>query len=397
MTPPDLTEKNSISILPKDIDDSQWPKIRLEKLRMVNFGKHKDVSIDFIPEEISMNCLIGPNGIGKTTVLNGIQLLFANFNGYEKQRLKAMTLKNVRNHMNMSSGDSEKADFLVEGLFSIDDGTSYTVSVTRDGTVAGHPNKILQNLQHYCYTATFDRELHLFQLKRNRWPKFKELMEAVTGYEIEEDFQAFGLDSDPKFQRIIKDYVISFRMNKGREIIGHRQCSAGERKIVRTFSALLNRVATPSIILIDNVTDHVEASRHINVVNSLEKTFSSSQIIVTCHSTPIQRYLPNPKRILDLRFLDSTEESIRQQWRMKIFDELNELSLRLNSVVPKTELDSEAINVMNGRTKLLFASIKNPNVGKEEACDEFSKLSNDVVDLSIKHLESGSYIRVHGG
>jgi ABC-type cobalamin/Fe3+-siderophores transport system ATPase subunit len=390
-------DHSQLIVLPPDINDSGWPRVMLKSLRMVNFGKHKDVTVNFLPTDISTNCLVGPNGIGKTTILNAIQLLFANFNGYAKERLRALTLKNVRNYTTLEPSEIEKADFRIEGLFVVNDGREYTVVIQRDGVIKGHPDDILVNLQHYCYSATFDRELHLFQLKRNKWAKFKTLIDAVTGFSIEEDQQIFQLDSDPKWRRIMNDYVIAFNMDKGRETIGHKQCSAGERKIVRTFSALLNRPATPSIILIDNVTDHVEAGRHISVINALEETFKGSQIIVTCHSTPVQRFLPRPSRLLDMRLLNTPDE-LRQPWRIKIADEVNDLLLRLQSFDACGSLDDiiTASQLTDSANRLVEYS-KSSEAIAVNAYNELKKISIGVMSLSFNQSPLEEIIRLHGG
>jgi len=388
---------NALFVLPPDINDEYWPRIRLKSLRMTNFLKHKDVKIDFFPDDFLMNCLVGKNGTGKTTILNAVQLLFSNFSGYEPERLRALSLKNVRNYMSLTPEEAEKADFCVEGVFIVSDGTEYTVTVKRDGFHSRHPDCILENLQYYCYSASFDRELHLFQLKRDRWPKFKELMEAVTGYTIEEDEQTFGLDSDPKFKRIMRDYVIAFKMDKGREIIGHRQCSAGERKIIRTFSALLNRPVTPSIIIIDNVTDHVEAARHISVIDALENTFDNSQIIVTCHSSSIQRYLPNPSRLLDMRLLNSENESTRQIWRLRLTDELDDLLLRLSSFEAENDKEEFLKASLIGRGVGLLSLIKMDSSPSEEIYTELKIFAKDVFDATLRFSYGEDLIRMHGG
>lgn len=397
MSLPQSQSDETLAILPPDINDQEWPRIRLKSLKLINFIKHKDITIDFSPKILSMNCLVGKNGTGKTTILNAVQLLFANFNAYELDRLKTIMLKNVRNHMSLSPEEIDTADFLVEGTFEVNDGTEYTVIVKRDGFHSKHPSKILENLQYYCYSATFDRELHLFQLKRDRWTKFKELMEAVTGYTIEEDVQTFQLDSDPKFRRIMRDYVIAFKMDKGREIIGHRQCSAGERKIIRTFSALLNRPVTPSIILIDNVTDHIEASRHISVINALEKTFKDSQIIVTCHSAPIQKHLPNPSRLLDMRLLNWTNEKTRQPWRLKAIDELEDLLLRVSAFEARDPSEDLSISILMTRGDYLLYMAKYEECAPKEIFSELKAFAKDVFEKTLQLNPAEEPIRMHGG
>lgn len=348
---PDTNVKPVWGTLPFDIDSSGWPKVRLKVVRMVNFGPHKNIEIEFGAH--TLHCLVGPNGYGKTTILSGIQALFGNFSGYDPSRYLAKTLRMVRDYRHLSPQEQETADFLIEGVFEIKEGNNptreYRVGLSRQkGFTGSHPGVVRLNLPHYCFMARFDQEMHIFQIRRNRWSLFKELFEAVTGYEVEEsiamlDGVPLSQTADRRTQREINNHVQAFLVKKPRETILHKECSAGERKIAKSFSTILNKSVQPNIILIDNVTDHIELSRHLPVIAALEKCFAGSQLIVTCHSQPVQRYLSNRDRLVDLRFIHADKGVVQEPWRLRLIDEVVDAENRIQSL-PAGDLHDRLIH-----------------------------------------------------
>jgi predicted ATP-binding protein involved in virulence len=289
-----------------------------------------------------MTALIGPNGTGKTTILNAIQLLFANFSGSTNERIQVLLQKNIRNFMWLSPTEQIRSDFEVSGLFENDRGETYEVVVNKKGTVKSHPDQVAANLNHYCFLARFDQELNQFQLKRQRWDLFRDIFSEVTGYPVEEDDSAFRMTSDAQANALLQKYVGGFKVMKPRETILNRQCSAGEKKVAKCFSTILNKEVQPRIILIDNVTDHIEVSRHLPTVSNLERCFPQSQIIVTCHSVPVQRNLPNRERLLDMRLLHASSVIRQEPWRLRlkdtVLDGLEQVNTLENSKVRETLL-----------------------------------------------------------
>ena len=261
-----------IRSMSSELTDEGWPDLRLKSLRMVNFGIHEYVEIDLTEHGSPMPviALVGPNGSGKTTILNAIQILFYDFKGYNVDRIRTMMQQHLRNFMWMKPGEMLHADLEVSGLFELTESTDtgprvteYEVKITRDGVVSPHPEIVSYELNRFYHFARFDQELHLFQLKRDRWPLFQKLFSAVTGFKVEEDDAVFSAGEDIKMKKLMEEYVTGFKIVKPNEIILNKQCSAGERKIAKCFSTILNKDVQPRVILIDNVTDHIEIDRHL--------------------------------------------------------------------------------------------------------------------------------------
>jgi len=194
-----------------------------------------------------------------------------------------------------------------------------------------HPEFIEKRLHRYCFMARFDNELTLFQMRRERWPLFQELFSSVTGFPIEEDLDMFYDTADTRMRRIYDEYVLRFIMRKPKEVIRQNMCSAGEKKIAKCFSTVLNARIEPSVIVVDNVLMHIEVGRHLAVMDCLQKCFPNSQLIVACHSVPVSKSLPNRESLFDMRWLEIPSIMWREPWRLRLLDDVNESLERLTA------------------------------------------------------------------
>jgi len=197
-------------------------------------------------------------------------------------------------------------------------------------------------LNRLCFYARLDQELHQFQLNREKWTIFKELCEAVTGFEIEEKKNVFDMSEDPIQADLMQQYVLGFWVKKPHEKISHTECSAGERKIIKSFSTLLNMEYTPKIICVDNVTMHVELGRHIALIESIKKCFSNSQIFATTHSYRMSRNFGAKNQMYDLRLVNNPDLT---SFQLQVGDEIEEALSKLKSFSTNTETVKELIKV----------------------------------------------------
>ena len=326
------------------IDESVVPTVRMKSIHFENFKVFEDNFFDFSTEGKCKDfiCLVGPNGCGKTTILEVIQLIFSRFDGRTAEKLKCLLGKSVRHVDGKQNGIYGDDDFLITAQISSSMG-DYEVKINKTGFIKNHPEEIKSIVYRLCFSTRFDLELHNFQLVRSKWSIFKNLFEAVTGFEVEEKVGVFDGGEDWKRDKILNEYVLGFLIKKPNEIISHNECSAGERKIIKCFSTLLDKEYTPQIILVDNITMHVESGRHINLVQSMKGCFPKSQIFGTTHSYQISRNFSQKNELYDLRLIKASDLIVEQPWRLYLADEVKDCLSKLKAMNFCKELVGEEI------------------------------------------------------
>lgn len=325
---------NNVIALPDfKMDKLKVPDIKVKSIGFYNFKVFKDTTFDFSEGDKCKPfvCFVGPNGCGKSSVLDAIQLLFSRFDGRESDNIKILLGRLVRHVDGIQRGIYENDDFLISATINSSLG-DYGVEINKSGFIKDHPEEIKQILYRLCFYARFDQELHQFQLARDQWPIFKELFESVTGFKVDEMTSVFDESPDPVQADILRKYVLGFWVNKPDERISHKECSAGERKIIKSFSTLLNKEYNPSVVCIDNAEMHVETGRHIHLIESMKKCFPSSQIFASTHSYQISRNFGKRDQIYDLRLIKSLDIVKKEKWRLYLADEIGEGISRLKGM-----------------------------------------------------------------
>ena len=333
-----------------NMDDSDIPDIRIKTIRFKNFKVFEDYALDFTKEEAckSFACFIGPNGCGKTTILDGIQNLFSNFESYDATRLKALLGKAVR-HVDGDNrgGVHGDDDFIIEADLACSKG-DYSVSLSKQGFIKEHPDYAKELLMRICFYARFDQELHQFQIAREKWPMFQDLFSSVTGFKVEEAPDLFYDSQSARYAKVAEQYVLGFLVHKPNETISHKECSAGEKKIIKCFSTLLSKEYTPKIILVDNVAMHIESGRHLQMIEAIKRCFPISQIFATTHSYQISRNLGSKDELYDLRFIKVNDVLQNQPWRLYCIDEMRDAISKLSAMersgmIANTLMDGERL------------------------------------------------------
>jgi len=364
-----------ISNIP-DFKESDFPYVKLKHLYIRNYKIFHDYCIDFTNNgDISdFACFIGPNGCGKSTTLEIIQAIFSNYDSYDPTRLKTMLGKSVRH---VEGGDKSgiygDSDFCIRATLDTSLG-DYEVVLTKEGFKQGHPDKIKHLVLRLCYFTRFDQELRKFQLSREKWPLFKELFEAVTGFKIEEEETEFSVGNS----KVEKEYVFGFYVKKPNETIHYKECSDGERKIMKSFSSLLNLEYTPSIILVDNVEMHVESGRHLPLIRAMKRCFEDSQIVTTTHSYHISRNFSNKNQIYDLRLLNCIEIYRKEPWRLQVHDEIKDSLIKLETFNGTEDL------VEDGRS--LLAQLNHPIEDVSEFRSDVKQFMFEVISFFVEDM-----------
>lgn len=343
------------SILPNfDLDPDKVPNVKIKSIRFQNIKCFEDETFDFTVNGICKPfiCFHGKNGLGKTTILDSIQLIFTRFDGREGDQIKYILGKSVRHIDGKPHGIYGTDDFLITAQIQSSSG-DYEVLINKNGFVKDHPDEIKLMAYRLCYFARYDQELNIFQLNREKWNVFKDLFEAVTGFTIEEMDSVFNESDDPVQADIMKKYVLGFYVHKPYETITHKECSAGERKIIKSFSTLLNKEYLPPIICVDNVEMHVEVGRHLQLIASMKKSFPNSQIFTSTHSHQISRF-GERNQLYDLRLIRLPEAIKKEKWRFYIADEIQDGISKLESLVIDKKILEREINIGKELLKKCF-------------------------------------------
>jgi predicted ATP-binding protein involved in virulence len=368
--------------------------IQLKRIRLENFRAYEDFELDFAKEDEieKFACYIGPNGCGKTTILEAIQMAFSSYDGYDLRRLVALLGKNIRHvdgsantiyssYLAASNDDvSLDEDFKITADIAYSGGDYQVVLTKRGFGKNDHPEEVKEILGRLCFFARFDQELHQFQLNRGKWEEFKDLFESVTGFTVEEDVSLFNSSSDPRIARSAEEYVLAFNVQKPNEMISHKECSAGERKIIKTFSTLLNKDYAPAILLVDNVAMHVESGRHLGLIEAMKRCFPDTQIFTTTHSYHISKNFGARHQIYDIRFMNESEKVNNEKWRLYFADEIKDAMSKVESM---TNISDEQRSDLINRSTTLLANY----VSEEDLKDQTSSLLKEITELYLEDLK----------
>lgn len=315
------------------------PLVRIESINLCNLKAFENYTMDFSSSGAKHGvkefvCLIGPNGTGKSTILHAIQMLFGNYEGRELDRLRMTLGTNVRHVEKRGGGTYGDEDFLLTARIKSEN-EDYEVQINKSGFAKPHPDNIKPFLYRMCYTASFDQNLRKFQLAKNKWPIFKKLYEAITGFVVEEnpDIEKYLGGTDvPGMKNLIENYVLAFDIHKPHEIIHQKECSDGESKIIKCFSTMLNLEFTPQIILIDNIEMHVDRRRHIALIGAMKECYPDSQIFSTTHSYYVSRVMGSADGVYDLRLVHADNLIKEQPWRLNVIDEIDDALIKISAL-----------------------------------------------------------------
>jgi len=289
--------------------------MRIKSLSLRNFCGYEKADFRFG----DFSCLLGPNGCGKTTVLNAVSLLCSSlYFGEEglsgnieddqpeeddwkptitpEQRLRAYLQKNIR-FFGEPGGSSS---FVAEGTFE-HEGKELVVRATEAGFAR---NDVIGQEWWWpgiVYFARFDSDMVNFQLRLDLWPRFKERYEGITGLPIEPEIM---VETDLEDMGQDGRMVVGFWLTKDGSRVHSRKASAGEKKIGKALSQAVNLERPPHIVLVDNMEMHVYYKRHLRMFEEIKSLFAGRQIITTTHSVVVMNEYEPRSHLVDIEALE---------------------------------------------------------------------------------------------
>ena len=305
---------------------------KLKKICLKNYCGFRDMEFDFVKDgainPISM--FIGPNGIGKSSLLNAIRLLSCaskyhgrdttlifrkdtydpNYNPATQEYLVSLAMQKMerdesgriisKEHDSLPTEDPEFLRTVMEGLeemeissvWETDDGDKEVV-VTTSGVIKNELYTGGAADSHYYIDADSPINNVKFQLEEEKKDLFIELAETIYGYKCSFDGCELvnGSDDESEENMFYVDFVLEKPWG---DKIHFKRMSAGEKKIATLVRSLCDPeyMGEYDLILIDNIAMHIYSKRHKILIDKLLETFPDKQFISTTHSGVLPSILP---------------------------------------------------------------------------------------------------------
>ena len=307
--------------------------IFLKQLTLINFCSYEHHVFDFTKKDgtpYPFVCFFGPNGIGKSSLLEAISMLTQNTTGRSIEFVQNSLRKYVRHpdynptwqHV-IDVDKKEDIKMTIEGIYEMD-GQDFVVRLTQNGWERNDfvpispantdpdeakvircngtwKDNYLSHIQRICHFVHSDSDLFMnkFQLHQSQQQAFESIISKIMRFPAE-CIPPTGMSTEEL------NYCTDFVIIKKSHRVHFKRMSAGERKICKSFSELLNLMRSlehpgpgeipmpgwPPILLLDNCVMHVYYDRHVQMIESLKNIFNQQQKFVTTHSgILIQRYL----------------------------------------------------------------------------------------------------------
>jgi AAA15 family ATPase/GTPase len=280
--------------------------LKIKKVIMKNFCGYKDATFDFTgndgnPNDISL--LFGPNGTGKSTLLNAIQIL-SSPKEHIGRDLSVTFRKLIYNQdydpsyqeLKVAEGLVEVDDMYLEGIFETDDGEKRIIfeasgdGSKRSGIVLNelplNPRERNNNRNAYFIDADNPMNMNKFIMPKDKYvSKFLDIAETVYGFKCYLALPATD-EHDGETHVFYDDFVIEKPRGQDLVKVHFKRMSAGEKKIATLLRHLCNPeyIDNLDIIIIDNLEMHVYFKRHKSMIDKLLEHFPNKQFICSSHS-----------------------------------------------------------------------------------------------------------------
>ena len=281
---------------------------KLKSIRLQRYYGYLDTSFNFVREDGKINdmCVFyGPNGIGKSTVLNAVVLActarrLEAFSNLDDDRNKAFFKKMVFSEDGLRGYEMFSKDekpMILTAKFD-EDGIEKVVEINSEKGVVR--NELTNEDSCVKIDADHPMNMNKFQIHKDYSEKFLDLSNTVYGLncELGKTVNEQNQYANKKIQELVgifdgeinkninTDYDIyaDFVINKiyPKTRVHYKNMSDGEKKIA---TLIRNLCEVPNdIIVIDNIEMHVYFKRHKTMIDKIKSVFPNKQFIATTHS-----------------------------------------------------------------------------------------------------------------
>ncbi|MFW6009235.1 MAG: hypothetical protein ACOCP8_08240 [archaeon] len=282
--------------------------IRLREIKLKNYCGYKDFKKEF---DINNPWIImyGPNGIGKSNLLNAIEILSHPWK--YRHRLNDIFFRrltyNKDYNPNYEGFHNNMNNLYMEAIFMVNNEEKQVIiknfwkkikqyssiyerevdTIVQDEKKSGIiKDELTENVSNYI-NADNQIDTQKFQLKASYKDKFLEMAKIIYGFDCYFPDYAFVKE---KAGNENLGFYTDFILQKFGTKVHFKKFSAGEKKIATMLRKLFNDIYDydlKNILLIDNIAMHVYYNRHLKMLEKIHEFFPDNQIITTTHSPEI--------------------------------------------------------------------------------------------------------------
>jgi len=404
--------------------------MKIVSLEFTNFKGIKDIKFDL---EGKSTIFFGINGVGKSSILRGINLLFSNIiNRIVKNRFR----QGIAIQLSDISVNAQECEIIAGLLFSDDIKFEYCRRMERKGN--NRTQKGLDAIGKYYEQKysdkeanipifvnygvnrlvldvplrirkkhTFDRETTFEKAIENRidfrtffeWFRYQEDFENQQKVRENNKYEDISLKAARtaiinmfdgfNYLRIERN-PLSMKINKGMTTLSIEQLSDGEKCTLALIGDLARRLslANPSrknplrgegVVLIDEIELHMHPAWQREILSKLKKTFPNVQFIITTHSPQVLGEAGDDFNIFSLKVEDDELE----------YDKINPLigwdsNYILEDYMGTTSLNLQTVILIDN----MYKSYENGDYkAAREKAQELEKITNssheEVVKINI--------------
>jgi len=268
--------------------------MKLFKLEIFNIQHIKNLTFDIDLSKNQLMCIVGKNGVGKTTLFRSI-----------KNITSADTfIKTASPHIFKSDSrilytvDKNKYDFKYDSKQEVIDTKSIIDKAIKDSIYVELPIPHGERFNHFQKLGQIDEELRT-NISFEKYTKPDELIKFLSNIYRSNRF-------DNLKQISVKNRKYYFILKEGGFYIREDYLSSGEHFIINLYKIMQNKC---KLIVIDEIDISLDASAQVNLINKLRVFCKTHKIniVFTTHSLALMKTLKDS----ELYYMENNEADVR--------------------------------------------------------------------------------------
>lgn len=312
--------------------------MKIEKIEISAIGGIDNLELEFNP---GLNLICGPNGVGKTTILECISHSFTNFGSNILKR--NVNYESGEWYLQINVDDDRKSATYQRKSFHPSEPHEYAtnhllheyvkniiifkshrpLNYVNVSAISKDPNKDNNSMAQEIQTGANSDDIKQWFLSRFMWSAHDGLLSVEQKENFELAKKCFGIiDSNVTFKKVIPD-THEILLSAFEKDIYFEYLSSGYKSVLILLLGLIkeieHRFKNPSIkvsdfsgvLLIDEADIHLHPQWQSKLINILKEIVPNAQIVATTHS-PHMIQVANPNELIALG-LDAENKVYRRE------------------------------------------------------------------------------------